>query len=139
MGQFVVYTEIGGFKYFLRFHDAFYTLEGLINNATDFETIEAARESAPTDPRFEVQPTGEQPKYQKIPLRDRLKELRTAAGHTQQQVANMLNLHIKTYQAYEQGTCFPTNDGIISLAKFFGITIQELVKGKMVSETRILC
>jgi DNA-binding XRE family transcriptional regulator len=132
MGQFVVYTEICGFKYYLQFHDAFYTLEGLIDNATHFNTSNAAKEAAPTDPRFEVHPIGDQPVYKKIPLPHRLKELRAAMGHTQHYVADALNLHIKTYQAYEQGNAFPTNDGIISLAKFFNITIEELIKGKRI-------
>jgi DNA-binding XRE family transcriptional regulator len=131
MSQFVVYAEIGGFKYFLQFRDAFYTLEGLINNATRFQTYKAARDAAPS-PDFEIAFIGKPFEYKRIPLPDRLKELRATAGHTQQYVAHMLNLHIKTYQAYEQGNAFPTNNGIISLARFFNITIEELIKGKRI-------
>ncbi|MGN0804663.1 MAG: helix-turn-helix domain-containing protein [Candidatus Coproplasma sp.] len=46
---------------------------------------------------------------------------------TQEQVAEQLNLNIKTYRNYEQGLREPKIELLKKFATFFGCTIDELL------------
>lgn len=57
-----------------------------------------------------------------------LKELRIHYGYTQQQVADVLEIKVSSYQAYEWGKAVPTLKNFIKLAKFFDVDYKELLE-----------
>ena len=59
----------------------------------------------------------------------RLKELRTAAGLTQKQMAAVLNIDRTTYVKYESGASEPTFNTLIRLAEHFNVT-TDFILGK---------
>jgi len=58
---------------------------------------------------------------------DVLKEVRKAAKKTQIQVANMLGVTQAAYAMYENGSRSPTNDMLIKLADYFGVSVDYLL------------
>lgn len=62
----------------------------------------------------------------KIILSNTLKQLRTAAGFTQNQVAAFLHIDRSTYAKYEQGR-EPELSSLCALAKLYDISVDELV------------
>lgn len=56
-----------------------------------------------------------------------LKKIRKRKGLTQLKVANDLNLAHTTYTAYENGKIQPSAQTLISLAKYFQTTIDNIV------------
>lgn len=62
---------------------------------------------------------------------EKLKEMRKAEGHTQKQVADMLELSLKTYGDYEKGVRKPKKKGIyVKLAEIYEIDVDELLHYK---------
>lgn len=61
---------------------------------------------------------------------ERLKELRKKKGFTQQDVAEALNVERATYAQYELGKRSPNNDMLIKLAKFYGVTVDYILKNE---------
>lgn len=57
----------------------------------------------------------------------RFKEIRKARKLTQQQVANLLDIPIRTYQNYERGVNDPDTDIICKLADYYGVTTDYLI------------
>ena len=57
----------------------------------------------------------------------RLKELRTAAGLTQKQMADILNIDRTTYVKYETGASEPTFNTLSTLAKYFSVPSDFLL------------
>ena len=55
-----------------------------------------------------------------------LKELRVEAGLTQKELADKLNISVKTVSHWETGYCEPSISQLITLSDFFGISIDEL-------------
>ncbi len=57
-----------------------------------------------------------------------LKKLRKERKLTQQQIATTLNMHRSNYSKVENGERELSIEAIISLADFFGMTVDELVR-----------
>jgi transcriptional regulator with XRE-family HTH domain len=60
----------------------------------------------------------------------RLQQLRKAAKLTQEQVAIQTGISRASYSAYEEGRAIPPLANCIALADCYGISIDELVRGK---------
>lgn len=58
------------------------------------------------------------------------KKARLDAGFTQVQVAKFLNVTEVSYQRYEMSQQIPRLDGLIKLADFYNISLDELVGRK---------
>ena len=60
------------------------------------------------------------------PLNERLQELRQEKQLSQTEVASIVGLSLRAYQYYERGERQPAADTLISLADFFGVSIDYL-------------
>ena len=60
--------------------------------------------------------------------------LRKANGLTQQDVADRLNVSNKAVSRWERDECAPDLSVIPALAEMFGVTCDELLKGKRITE-----
>lgn len=58
---------------------------------------------------------------------ENLKILRSANNIGQKEIADLLNISIKTVSHWETGYCEPSIAQLIKLSDFFGISIDELV------------
>ena len=56
-----------------------------------------------------------------------LKRIRKERGFTQQQLADALGLHIKSYQRYECGTRRPNIYMLLKIAELLGVKASELL------------
>ena len=63
--------------------------------------------------------------------------LRKANGLTQQDVADRLNVSNKAVSRWERDECAPDLSVIPALAEMFGVTCDELLKGKRI-QNRLL-
>lgn len=63
-----------------------------------------------------------------------LRELRLARGLKQDDVANALGIPAPTYSSWERGRTEPSIDGILSLARYYDVSVDRL----LVSESRVL-
>lgn len=61
-------------------------------------------------------------------LKEKLKEYRVLCGYSQQQVADVLNIHRSTYSYYELGKTEPSLDNIRTLAMVFGVSLNDLLE-----------
>ena len=57
----------------------------------------------------------------------RFREIRKARKLTQQQVANLLEIPLRTYQNYEREVNDPDTDILCKLADYYGITTDYLI------------
>ena len=57
----------------------------------------------------------------------RLKELRTEHGMTQQYLASLLNIKQQSYIRYEYGTGEPSLGTLINIARIFNVTTDYLL------------
>ncbi len=60
-------------------------------------------------------------------LADKLKELRKFHNYNQEDVATVLGIVRQTYSHYETGKRTPSSDILCKLARFYDITIDELI------------
>ena len=58
---------------------------------------------------------------------ERLKILRLERRYKQREMAEILGLKPRGYQAYEYGTAYPTVPGLIQIAKFFDVSTDYLL------------
>lgn len=58
---------------------------------------------------------------------DRLRNLRTARGLSQQQIADDLGLKLNTYRNYENDEREPTSMTLLNIARYFGVTLDYLL------------
>ena len=56
-----------------------------------------------------------------------LKKLRTEAGYTQQNVADLLKIDRSAYTYYESGKTSPSADKLVILSTLYGISVDELL------------
>lgn len=56
----------------------------------------------------------------------RLREVRIKRNLTQQKAADALNVALRTYQCYEQGTRFPSFETILAIGDLFAVPIDYL-------------
>ena len=61
----------------------------------------------------------------------RLEALRLEKGYTQEELAKLVNIAQPTYWAYERGISTPHKNTQIQLAKVLGVTVAELMLGKV--------
>ena len=61
-------------------------------------------------------------------LADNLVFLRNIKGLTQEQIAEVIGISRQSYSKWEQGETFPDIDKCDKLAKFYGVTIDSLVR-----------
>lgn len=57
---------------------------------------------------------------------ERLKYLRKNNNITQKTISNYLEIHINSYQKYEQGTREPNFDTLLKIANYFNVSIDYL-------------
>lgn len=57
---------------------------------------------------------------------ERLKYLRKDNNITQKTISNYLEIHINSYQKYEQGTREPNFDTLLKIANYFNVSIDYL-------------
>jgi transcriptional regulator with XRE-family HTH domain len=57
---------------------------------------------------------------------DNLRKLRKGKGLTQKQLAKIINVSTPAVSQYEQGKATPRRDTLISIAKYFGVTVAYL-------------
>lgn len=69
----------------------------------------------------------------KTTISKNLVELRTQAKLTQLQLAEVLNYSDKAVSKWERGEAIPDIRVLVQLSEFYGITLDELVKGKNVA------
>lgn len=66
-----------------------------------------------------------------IKINERLKELRRQCGHTQKQVAYLIQVKTSTYQAYEEGRAQPPRGILIALTSIYKFSsIDEFIGSK---------
>ncbi len=65
-----------------------------------------------------------------------LTELRTRAGFTQLQLAEMLNYSDKAVSKWERGEAVPDLRVLIKLSEIYGITVDDIVKGENLPHKR---
>lgn len=64
-------------------------------------------------------------------LSENLVTLRNKKHLSQEGVAKAVGFNLKTYQRYERGEREPQISAVVTLAEFYGITIDELVLKKI--------
>lgn len=64
-----------------------------------------------------------------------LYSLRKGKGMTQQELADMLNVTNKAISKWETGEAFPETAQLVPLATIFGVTVDELLRGRRETET----
>lgn len=70
---------------------------------------------------------GEDTMIAAMPIADRIRQLRTAKGMTQEQVARAANLGLSHYARLEQGGITdPTWSTVRAIAKALGVTVMDL-------------
>lgn len=62
-----------------------------------------------------------------VDLSGRLKLLRAATNATQAEVAAAVGVAERTYRGYEAGTCEPDLKGLVALADYFNVPLDQLV------------
>lgn len=67
---------------------------------------------------------------------DRVKELRQEKGLTQKELAETLDLKLRTYRTYEYEESYPSVPGLLALADFFDVSLDYLVGRSEVRERR---
>ena len=70
-------------------------------------------------------------KKKKTPIGSRLVKLRLSNGLTQNETANQLGANRITYSGWERDISEPPICFLIKLAKLYGITIDNLIDGKL--------
>lgn len=69
---------------------------------------------------------------------ERLKNLRTDAKMTQQDVAQLLGVERSTYVKYERGQSDPPTATLVRLADYFGVTVDYLIGHDVAQPVRIV-
>ncbi|SFP03306.1 Helix-turn-helix domain-containing protein [Oscillibacter sp. PC13] len=62
-----------------------------------------------------------------IKFAERLRELRKQKNLTQREMADFLDIKIRSYQNYEGGDRRPDYEGLVALADYFDVTLDYLV------------
>lgn len=62
-----------------------------------------------------------------VELKSRLKEIRSQKKVLQKDIAEYLNLPLRTYQSYEYGEAEPSNETLVKLADYFDVTTDYLL------------
>lgn len=57
-----------------------------------------------------------------------LKFLRHSHNYTRQQICNLLGIGVRTWDSYTEGRAAPKLETLVSIADYFRITLDELVR-----------
>ncbi|MCI8425685.1 MAG: helix-turn-helix transcriptional regulator [Adlercreutzia sp.] len=57
----------------------------------------------------------------------RLREIRVRTGRTQQEMAALLNVALRSYQKYEEGSRNPSFESLVNIAQTFNVTTDWLL------------
>ena len=68
------------------------------------------------------------PPEQAKSLAEALKARRTAAGYTQEYVAEALGVSRQAVSKWENGTSEPSTSNLMALAKLYGLSVDELLR-----------
>ena len=63
-------------------------------------------------------------------IAEEISRLRSAAGISQEELANLLEVSRQSVSKWETGASIPDVEKLIKLAQLFGVTLDELVTGK---------
>ena len=69
---------------------------------------------------------------------DKILNLRKKAGLSQEQLANELNISRQSISKWESGASMPDNDKLISLSKYFGVSLDYLMKDEIESVEELI-
>ena len=69
-----------------------------------------------------------------INLGNNLYSLRKKSGLSQEEFAEKLHISRQAVSKWERGEAFPDTENLIEIAEFYGVTIDELVKGTVSSD-----
>ncbi len=61
---------------------------------------------------------------------ERLRELRKERGLKQKEMAEICGIKVRSYQQYEYDENYPTVPGLVSLADYFGVSLDYLMGRK---------
>jgi len=61
-------------------------------------------------------------------LKDRIREIRKLRGYTLQQMADKLNMALRSYQHYESGYNIPPVDTLVKIADILNVSIDYLLE-----------
>ena len=61
---------------------------------------------------------------------ERLRELRKERGLKQKEMAEICGIKVRNYQQYEYDENYPTVPGLVSLADYFGVSLDYLMGRK---------
>lgn len=67
-----------------------------------------------------------------VNIHERLRELRTKFGYTQNQIARLLNIDRSTYAYYETGKTQPDVTTLLVLSQIYNLSISELLADESV-------
>jgi transcriptional regulator with XRE-family HTH domain len=68
-------------------------------------------------------------------LADKLKDLREEHGYMQKDVSQMLGIAPNTLSGYERGLRKPDSNTLLSIAKFYNVTVDYLLNDNIFDET----
>ena len=65
-----------------------------------------------------------------LTLAQRLRQLRSAAGYSQELLADRLGVSRQAVSKWETGTAEPSTANLLALADLYGVTVDELLRGR---------
>ncbi|MCD7717297.1 MAG: helix-turn-helix domain-containing protein [Lachnospiraceae bacterium] len=65
----------------------------------------------------------------------KMKEFRTKANYTQQEISDLLNIQRQTYSNYENGSRMPPMEVMIRLTEIYSVSLDFMIRGV---ESRLL-
>jgi transcriptional regulator with XRE-family HTH domain len=68
----------------------------------------------------------------------RIRDARRARGLTQKQLAQELNIPVRTLRAYEQNKCVPDGETLHRIARALDFPVDYFLRKPMVSDMRVL-
>ena len=75
--------------------------------------------------------------FKMIKISENIAALRKQAGITQEDLANRLNVSNQAVSKWEAGKCCPDIEILPELATFFGVSIDELLLGECLIQTKL--
>ena len=71
-----------------------------------------------------------------LELGNRLAAMRKEKGYSQEELAEKLGVSRQAVSKWERGEASPDTDNLIALASLYGVTLDELVHGKLCTGTK---
>ncbi|MGF9860232.1 helix-turn-helix transcriptional regulator [Priestia endophytica] len=74
----------------------------------------------------------------KVDLGQRLKKLREAKNMSQEDLSQQVNVSRRVIYRWETNKNYPDMDNLIKLSKIYAISSDELVKGELISQKKVV-